>query len=347
MRDAGGERGQAEAAEEGGEAVRGRGTAVVDTEDELHWLDDSWVVPQTVEGANELWETLGMEGWERGNEPPGWGPDGEWLVEGREGMSGEGTDARGGKGEGVRDDSEVCEEREERRRSAGMGEAEAEGQVAGSNPNPNPNPDPEYDQGADEMMMNEDREEAGAERGGGEAEGGEGAVQRWGGGGGDAGRVRSRKRRGQHAEADGEEGWQGCEVGEYQVERARVVAGERVIRLADVVAGRRRTDKRFRRACRVGNSQQVVCIEGRCRLQVTGSNDAEEQEILSSVGATSGLSGEGEDRRDTIRRQEKRGAETTELRRGYVVGAAWDEGNMIQAMARLKNPTIAWRYGDG
>ena len=23
--------------------------------------------------------------------------------------------------------------------------------------------------------------------------------------------------------------------------------------------------------------------------------------------------------------------------------AAWDEGNMIQAMARMKNPTIAWR----
>ena len=67
----------------------------------------------------------------------------------------------------------------------------------------------------------------------------------------------------------------------------------------------------------------------------------------STVGAVSGLSGEGEDRRDTMRRQEERRAETTERRRGYAVGAAWDEGNMIQAMARLKNPTIAWRYGDG
>ena len=68
---------------------------------------------------------------------------------------------------------------------------------------------------------------------------------------------------------------------------------------------------------------------------------------VSSVVATSGLSGEEGDRRDTIRRQETRRAETTESRRGYVVGAAWDEGNMIQAMARLKNPTIAWRYGYG
>ena len=37
--------------------------------------------------------------------------------------------------------------------------------------------------------------------------------------------------------------------------------------------------------------------------------------------------------------------EATEARRGYARG--WDEGNLIQAMARLKNPTIAWRYGDG
>ena len=84
-------------------------------------------------------------------------------------------------------------------------------------------------------------------------------------------------------------------------------------------------------------------------MQVKDCNDAEGQgeEAASSVGATSGLSGEEGDRRDTIRRQETRRAETTESRRGYAVGAAWDEGNMIQAMARLKNPTIAWRYGDG
>ena len=161
------------------------------------------------------------------------------------------------------------------------------------------------------------------------------------------GRVCGRKRKGQQAETDGEEGWQGCEVGEFRAERVRIVAGARVIRLADVVAGRRRTDKRCRRACR--NSRQVVCIGGRYRLQVTDSNDAEGQGVVavSSVGATSGLSGEEGDRRDTIRRQETRRAETTESRRGYAVGAAWDEGNMIQAMARLKNPTIAWRYGDG
>jgi len=36
--------------------------------------------------------------------------------------------------------------------------------------------------------------------------------------------------------------------------------------------------------------------------------------------------------------------EATEATRIYARVAAWDEGNLIQAMARLKNPTIAWRY---
>ena len=67
----------------------------------------------------------------------------------------------------------------------------------------------------------------------------------------------------------------------------------------------------------------------------------------SSVGAVSGLSGETEERIRVIKRCEEKAMEVAESRRGYVYGAAWDEGNMIQAMARLKNPTIAWRYGDG
>ena len=37
--------------------------------------------------------------------------------------------------------------------------------------------------------------------------------------------------------------------------------------------------------------------------------------------------------------------EATEARRGYARVAAWDEGNLVQAMARLKNPTIALTTG--
>ena len=56
---------------------------------------------------------------------------------------------------------------------------------------------------------------------------------------------------------------------------------------------------------------------------------------------------EGEMRRRGARECEEVLMEATEARRGYARVAAWDEGNLIQAIARLKNPTIAWRYGDG
>ena len=39
--------------------------------------------------------------------------------------------------------------------------------------------------------------------------------------------------------------------------------------------------------------------------------------------------------------------EAMAARRGYTTRAAWDEGAMIQAMARMDNPTLRWRYGDG
>ena len=56
---------------------------------------------------------------------------------------------------------------------------------------------------------------------------------------------------------------------------------------------------------------------------------------------------EGDMRRRGARECNEALMEATEARRGYAKVAAWDEGNLIQAMARLKNPTIAWRYGDG
>ena len=66
-----------------------------------------------------------------------------------------------------------------------------------------------------------------------------------------------------------------------------------------------------------------------------------------SVEATCGGSLLAGEKGRVIRWCEEMEAGKTERRRGYVCGAAWDEGNIIQAMARLKNPTIAWRYGDG
>ena len=56
---------------------------------------------------------------------------------------------------------------------------------------------------------------------------------------------------------------------------------------------------------------------------------------------------EGDMRRRVARECEDALTEAAEARRGYARVAAWDEGKLIQAMARLKNPTIAWRYGEG
>ena len=95
---------------------------------------------------------------------------------------------------------------------------------------------------------------------------------------------------------------------------------------------------------------KVVCIDKSCRLLIHGSNNSDggrSGRSDDSLGAESGLSGEEEDRQRVVRKHDERKVEVAESRRGYVRGAVWDEGNMIQAMARLKNPTIAWRYGDG
>ena len=65
------------------------------------------------------------------------------------------------------------------------------------------------------------------------------------------------------------------------------------------------------------------------------------------TNAATADSGENEVRRRNMRECEDAMMEDTASRRGYAPTAAWDEGNMIQAMARMKNPTIAGRFGDG
>ena len=127
-------------------------------------------------------------------------------------------------------------------------------------------------------------------------------------------------------------------VGEYAVGAVRRVGGRQVVRLAEVVAGKRRTEKRRRTtphaAADVATRNVFGYKEGR-------------KTAASSEQATSGQSEDEEGRQQVVRQYETRRQVVTESRRGYAVGAAWDEGNMIQAMARLKNPTITWRYGDG
>ena len=74
----------------------------------------------------------------------------------------------------------------------------------------------------------------------------------------------------------------------------------------------------------------------------TGKTDSDRD-----TDAATADSGENEVRRRNMRECEDAMVEDKASRRGYAPTVAWDEGNMIQAMARMKNPTIAWRFGDG
>ena len=87
---------------------------------------------------------------------------------------------------------------------------------------------------------------------------------------------------------------------------------------------------------------------------VNGARDTGGMEMHDSVGG--GLSGDGEfagggemeDWREVEIRRMGRAALEVGLGRGsYVVGAQWDEGNMVHALKRFGGTTIGWRFGDG
>ena len=117
------------------------------------------------------------------------------------------------------------------------------------------------------------------------------------------------------------------------------------------------------RARREGTwSQMVQWVEGRWRVeevwrtgrQHTGCGHSGGGESVGEGGSGGGGdtyeaevdSLEDEERRRGVWEVEAMAVEYTEARRGYTLAAAWDEGAMIQAMARMDNPTLRWRYGD-
>ena len=138
----------------------------------------------------------------------------------------------------------------------------------------------------------------------------------------------------------------------------------RVVRLANVAAeeedGRRA--KRARRGA--GGVRTVRWGDGRWLVTEeedddgATDSDSDRGNRNEAEGAEEGVrgdtddgatvdSGEGEDRRRSVWECEADIVEAAEARRGYSVAAAWDEGAMIQMMARMRNPTMRWRYGDG
>ena len=109
--------------------------------------------------------------------------------------------------------------------------------------------------------------------------------------------------------------------------------------------GVRRTSKK-RRGGRIDIGAAGVNTEKSCFPKGEEKQGPESDSDRDTDAATAD-SGENEVRRRNMRECEDAMMEDTASRRGYAPTAAWDEGNMIQAMARMKNPTIAWRFGDG
>ena len=174
--------------------------------------------------------------------------------------------------------------------------------------------------------------------------------------------VRVGQKRGR-VEGDGEEveggGGRGVRVAAV---RARVNAGAnvrvvRMVRLAAVTTElqcmREYADNGMGRHRQVRWERGRWCIEevymGQEGRDRSGDVRAERCRENVSRGSTDEATIDSEE--DEVRRRgawelEAAAVESMGARRGYTAGAAWDEGAMIQAMARMDNPTLRWRYGD-
>ena len=144
---------------------------------------------------------------------------------------------------------------------------------------------------------------------------------------------------------------------------ARVGGGKRgkqaprVVRLAEAttamqgVPGRAHDkDDRGKRVQWVGGRWRIEEIRSERREGGHGSADSGEErgsEVGRSNTDEAGIdSAEESERMRGVWELEAAAVESTTARRGYTIPAAWDEGTLIQAMARLDDPTLRWRYGD-
>jgi len=114
-------------------------------------------------------------------------------------------------------------------------------------------------------------------------------------------------------------------------------AGGVVLRLRHVVA-----------RCKRLRCESVGDAEALSRNNITDEGDKQQRRADESEGGSNRADdggGDGEGRIAEIRRMGREALEAGLGRGGYVVGAVWDEGNMVQAMRRFGGRTIQWRYG--
>ena len=130
--------------------------------------------------------------------------------------------------------------------------------------------------------------------------------------------------------------------------KVRVREGE-VLRLRHVLGGacdesvrtqRMRFSRRHTFECGLGSQGNNDAIGG------GGVDGLDSWDGRGSVSADAGDEG-AEVRNSEVRRIEREGLEARLGRGGYVVGAMWDEGNVVHAMRRFGGTTLEWRFGDG
>ena len=111
------------------------------------------------------------------------------------------------------------------------------------------------------------------------------------------------------------------------VVRARAGA---TLRLRDVVGGRRW------KAARVPH--------------FVHAHDSDSEDFAGSGGGSADAGGgmeEMAERNVEAERIEREALEARLGRGGFVVGAMWDEGNMVHALRKFGGTTMGWRFGDG
>ena len=162
-------------------------------------------------------------------------------------------------------------------------------------------------------------------------------------GGGDSGIMDRKRCREEGAATREEDRGQGKGIGTVRARIGRAGV-KKVVKLAEVVDELR---GRQGSVCDgVTRGKSVQWVGGRWHIEDEGGERWNSG--VSGGAGTDGVtvdSAEDEERRRGVWVLEAAIAETTALRRGYTRPAAWDEGAMIQAMARMDNPTLRWRYG--
>ena len=305
--------------------ILGRGEGAAGGGEERGWDKGS---RRGVVGAGtrvRTWVPTGQEEWE---EPVWWeGEEGEGEVVGwaEDGDEGEGGDVGGGDGDVGK-------------ATGGGSSAPAPGEEAAAGGGGSAEP---AAAGGDEEVMG----------GSGAAASGSGVAQA-------AVAVQPSGRRGVRRAREGGDGeedarWRVCTQSMGQVE-LRVAPRGGEVRLRDV---KERCGKRQKRAGAdgQGSAEGGASTAGGMGESVNGARETGGMETQDKK-TDGGLSGDGElegggemeDWREEETRRMGRAALEGGLGRGsYVVGAQWDEGNMVHAMRRFGGKTVGWRFGDG